>query len=85
MANDLLPPRYVPCSYFQCSCYNMCVGDLYKARMTRPQETPLWVTGIFTVANLFLNSLNLYWFSKMIDSLRRRAEIREKKSGEHED
>jgi hypothetical protein len=60
------------------------LGDLYVARQTRPEDSPLWLTGIFVVSNLFLNSLNIYWFAKMVDSLRRRAEVREHMH-EHED
>jgi hypothetical protein len=59
-------------------------GDLYVARRTRPEDTPLWLSATFVVSNLFLNSLNIYWFAKMVDSLRRRAEVREHMH-EHED
>jgi hypothetical protein len=58
--------------------------DLYAARQQRPQDAPLWLVGMYVVANIFLNSLNLYWFSKMIDSLRRRAEIRQQ-THEHDE
>ena len=53
------------------------LADLYHARQERPQDAPLWLVGMYIVLNLFLNCLNLYWFSKMIDSLRRRAEIKQ--------
>jgi TLC domain len=59
------------------------LADLYQARQQRPQDTPLWLSGMYIVLNLFLNCLNLYWFSKMIDSLRRRAEVKQKH--DHED
>jgi len=58
--------------------------DVYGAYKTHPEKTPLWLGVTYVVANLLLNSLNVYWFSKMIDSLRRRAEVK-KNAGEHED
>jgi TLC domain len=61
----------------------LIIVDLYNARLRRPNDAPLWLVGMYLVSNLLLNSLNLYWFSKMIDSLRRRAEVREHK--DHED
>jgi hypothetical protein len=59
------------------------IDDVYGARQRNPAQTPLWLVGIYVVSNLFLNSLNLYWFSKMIDSVRRRAEIK-KESGDED-
>ena len=52
------------------------IDDMYDARQTYPEQAPLWLVGLYSTANLFLNTLNLYWFSKMIDSLRRRAEAK---------
>jgi TLC domain len=59
------------------------IRDVYRAREMYPDLVPLWLFGFYIFANVFLNSLNLYWFSKMIDSMRRRAEIREKMVHEH--
>jgi len=70
------------CVFFSCRViwgwyitYNF-LHDMYDARQTYPEQTPLWLVGLYSTANLFLNTLNLYWFSKMIDSLRRRAEAK---------
>ncbi|KAI2621052.1 DUF887-domain-containing protein [Hypoxylon sp. NC1633] len=41
---------------------------------------PLWLAAIYTGANLTLNSLNFYWFFKMIDAVRRRFNPDEKDS-----
>ncbi|KXJ92148.1 DUF887 domain-containing protein [Microdochium bolleyi] len=33
---------------------------------------PLWLASVYIAANLTLNSLNFYWFFKMIDAIRKR-------------
>ncbi|KAK5175652.1 uncharacterized protein LTR77_000791 [Saxophila tyrrhenica] len=38
------------------------------------QYTPLWIPIVYFVSNLVLNSLNLFWFSKMIQTIRTRFE-----------
>jgi len=57
--------------------------DILHARKTNPELTPLWLASLYITANLFLNFLNIYWFSKMIDSIRRRADA--KPSDDHND
>ncbi|KAI1407471.1 DUF887-domain-containing protein [Hypoxylon sp. FL1857] len=39
---------------------------------------PVWLAGIYLGANLTLNSLNFYWFFKMIDAVRKRFDPKEK-------
>ncbi|KAI0140172.1 DUF887-domain-containing protein [Hypoxylon sp. NC0597] len=39
---------------------------------------PVWLAGIYIGANLTLNSLNFYWFFKMIDAVRKRFDPKEK-------
>ncbi|OTA51931.1 DUF887-domain-containing protein [Hypoxylon sp. EC38] len=39
---------------------------------------PLWLAAIYIGANLTLNSLNFYWFFKMIDAVRKRFDPKEK-------
>jgi len=58
----------------------LIVADVYAARQAHPEKLPVWLAGGYIVANIFLNCLNLYWFNKMIDSIRRRAEVKK-----HED
>ncbi|KAI2616452.1 DUF887-domain-containing protein [Hypomontagnella submonticulosa] len=38
---------------------------------------PLWLAAIYIGANLTLNSLNFYWFFKMIDAVRKRFDPKE--------
>ncbi|OTA86253.1 hypothetical protein M434DRAFT_24258 [Hypoxylon sp. CO27-5] len=39
---------------------------------------PVWLAAIYIGANLTLNSLNFYWFFKMIDAVRKRFDPKEK-------
>ena len=34
--------------------------------------TPLWIPAVYLVSNLVLNSLNIFWFGKMIETIRTR-------------
>lgn len=36
------------------------------------QYVPLWIPLIYLASNLVLNSLNIYWFGKMIETIRTR-------------
>ena len=36
------------------------------------QTVPLWLAGAYLASNLVLNSLNWFWFGKMIETLRKR-------------
>jgi hypothetical protein len=38
------------------------------------QYTPLWIPLVYLVSNLILNSLNVFWFGKMIQTIRTRFE-----------
>ena len=44
-------------------------------------KIPLWLVAVYVAANVVLNSLNYYWFAKMITAIRKRfrGERREKK------
>ena len=55
------------------------IGDLWTAYNAKPSALPLWLPCVYVIANMSLNALNWYWFSKMIDSLRRRAQVGEHK------
>jgi len=44
--------------------------DLYPYR----HSLPPWLLGIYLINNMSLNILNLYWFGKMIDAVKRRAQ-----------
>ncbi|KAK6958114.1 hypothetical protein Daesc_000907 [Daldinia eschscholtzii] len=45
--------------------------------VTRPDSIPLWLAAVYTASNLTLNSLNFYWFFKMIDAVRKRFDPKE--------
>jgi len=36
------------------------------------RQVPIWLAGCYLLSNLVLNGLNWYWFSKMIETLRKR-------------
>lgn len=42
---------------------------------------PLWLAAVYVGSNLTLNSLNFYWFVKMIDAVRKRFTSKEKETG----
>lgn len=59
----------------------MCAGDVSCIRaqsevmkFTGPDTSavPIWLAGVYLVSNLVLNSLNFYWFAKMIETVRKR-------------
>ncbi|KAI1133494.1 TLC domain-containing protein [Nemania abortiva] len=53
---DALPARYAESMKF----------------VTSSSEVPLWLAAIYVGSNLTLNSLNFYWFFKMIEAVRKR-------------
>lgn len=40
--------------------------------VTTEDTIPIWLAAVYVVSNLTLNSLNFYWFFKMIDAVRKR-------------
>ncbi|KAI1459424.1 DUF887-domain-containing protein [Annulohypoxylon moriforme] len=52
--------------------------------VTDSTSVPLWLAAIYTGSNLTLNSLNFYWFFKMIDAVRKRFDPKEKEVQEAE-
>ncbi|KAI1765991.1 DUF887-domain-containing protein [Hypoxylon sp. FL1150] len=46
--------------------------------VTQSTSVPLWLAGVYMGANLTLNSLNFYWFFKMIEAVRKRFDPKEK-------
>lgn len=47
--------------------------------VSKSTTVPLWLAAIYMGANLTLNSLNFYWFFKMIDAVRKRFDPKQKK------
>ncbi|KAI1214025.1 DUF887-domain-containing protein [Annulohypoxylon truncatum] len=52
--------------------------------VTDSTGVPLWLAAVYTGSNLTLNSLNFYWFFKMIDAVRKRFDPKEKEVQESE-
>lgn len=46
--------------------------------VSQSTTVPLWLAAVYMGANLTLNSLNFYWFFKMIDAVRKRFDPKEK-------
>ena len=48
--------------------------ELLTARLTAPKALPEWVAGVYVVAYVVLMVLNVFWFWKMVETLRARFE-----------
>ncbi len=63
--------------------YNVTLPAQYAQTMqyvTDSTGVPLWLAAIYIGSNLTLNSLNFYWFIKMIDAVRKRFTSKEKET-----
>ena len=49
-------------------------SEVMKYTGVHTQAVPLWLAGIYLSCNLVLNSLNFFWFGKMIETVRKRFE-----------
>ncbi|GAB1311373.1 TRAM, LAG1 and CLN8 domain-containing protein [Madurella fahalii] len=54
------------------TAYDVDRNIMFFARDAAP--VPLWLAGLYVVSNLVLNTLNWYWFFKMITAVRKRFE-----------
>ncbi|KAI0204689.1 TLC domain-containing protein [Astrocystis sublimbata] len=45
--------------------------------VTPDTEVPLWLAAVYVASNMTLNSLNFYWFFKMIEAVRKRFDGKE--------
>lgn len=64
-------------------------GDVLEAEIIKnsvPQYFPIWIAGVYLGSYLILMLLNVYWFGKMIETIRARFEppIGTKKDGKKE-
>ncbi|KAI9846702.1 MAG: hypothetical protein M1837_003757 [Sclerophora amabilis] len=48
--------------------------DLKIMKLSGPQVVPLWLSITYLGSNIVLNTLNFYWFGKMIETVRKRFE-----------
>jgi len=46
--------------------------EVMKFASPATRETPLWLAAVYLGCNLVLNSLNIFWFGKMIETVRKR-------------
>ncbi|KAK8056738.1 hypothetical protein PG993_001965 [Apiospora rasikravindrae] len=64
---------------------DLTVPMRYESTMrfvTKDSHVPVWLAVIYLGANVTLNSLNFYWFFKMIDAVRKRFEPKAKEETE---
>jgi len=47
-------------------------SELQRTAFAGSRHLPLWLAGVYLTANLTLNSLNVFWFGKMIQTIRKR-------------
>jgi hypothetical protein len=47
-------------------------GDGQRMAFATESSIPLWLAAIYLASNLTLNSLNVFWFGKMIQTIRKR-------------
>ncbi len=68
----------------------LCLGDVSCVRAqtevmqftgAHTEAIPLWLAGVYLACNLVLNSLNFYWFGKMVETVRKRFESKPRDDG----
>ncbi|KAI1495465.1 TLC domain-containing protein [Biscogniauxia marginata] len=67
IAAELLPNATFPAQYMQTMNF-----------VSESTSVPTWLAAIYIGSNLTLNSLNFYWFFKMIDAVRKRFDPKER-------
>lgn len=50
----------------------MAQSEVMKFTGAHTTAIPFWLAGVYLTCNLVLNSLNFYWFGKMIETVRKR-------------
>lgn len=46
--------------------------DADVMRLAREEQVPIWLAVVYLGSNIVLNTLNFYWFGKMIETIRKR-------------
>lgn len=46
--------------------------EVMKYTGAHTEAVPFWIAGVYLTCNLVLNSLNFYWFGKMVEAVRKR-------------
>jgi len=70
---SIFSPRDGQLCLGEASCI-LAQSEVMKFAGSHTQAVPLWLAGIYLTCNLVLNSLNFYWFGKMIETVRKRFE-----------
>ena len=68
-------PIFVPRDGILCMGDMACVAaqtEIMKFVGPRTHAVPVWLSATYLVSNVVLNSLNFYWFGKMIETVRKR-------------
>ena len=48
------------------------IVDAETMRFAREDQVPVWLASVYLTSNIVLNTLNFYWFGKMIETIRKR-------------
>ena len=69
--SSIFVPRDGQLCLGQASCI-VAQSEVMKFTETQSQAIPFWLAMVYLTCNLTLNTLNFYWFGKMIETVRRR-------------
>ena len=72
---DSISPMFVPRNGELCLGEQSCVAaqaEVMKFAGPGTRPVPIWLGAIYLAANILLNSLNIYWFGRMIDTVTKR-------------
>jgi hypothetical protein len=71
--SSIFSPRDGQLCMGETSCV-LAQSEVMKFAGSHTQAIPFWLAAIYLTCNLVLNSLNFYWFGKMIETVRKRFE-----------
>ncbi|KAI0124637.1 DUF887 domain-containing protein [Xylariales sp. AK1849] len=78
-------PSFIPSTIMDAQ--NLTVPVRYESTMqfvTESSSVPLWLAAVYLGANMTLNSLNFYWFIKMIQAVQKRFDPKKEQAGSGE-
>ncbi|CAD6572287.1 MAG: hypothetical protein ASARMPREDX12_005094 [Alectoria sarmentosa] len=74
--------HYDPLTMTSKAVFEPDAGSVEIMRFAGDYPMPAWLAIVYMSSNLVLNTLNFYWFGKMIETIRKRfAESKDKKGG----
>ncbi len=77
-------PIFVPRNGELCLGKESCIAaevEVMKFAGGGTKAVPLWLAATYLIANILLNTLNWFWFAKMIETVRKRFTERKEKPG----